>query len=177
VWDGPATDGFIGNWGGDPADKVVLGDWDGSGTTKVGVYRNGTWYLDKNGNGVGMVPPTDSLIVWGGASPTSRWWAIGLAPAPADRHLAATGTWYLDKNGNGAWDGPTTDGVIANWGGMPGDVPVVGEWTGGGITKIGVYRNGTWYLDKNGNGVWDGCPTECTTWGGVPGDLPVVGKW
>ena len=25
-----------------------------------------------------------------------------------------------------------------------------------GRTKIGVYYNGTWYLDLNGNGEWDG---------------------
>lgn len=53
---------------------------------------------------------------------------------------------------------------------------------GGGVfvlrpTWIGLYRAGTWYLDRNGNGVWDGCPAECATSGGLPGEIPVVGKW
>jgi hypothetical protein len=44
--------------------------------------------------------------------------------------------------------------------------------------SIGVYRNGTWYLDTNGNGLWDGCATDgCVAWGGLPEDVPVVGRW
>ena len=30
----------------------VAGDWNGNGTTKIGVFRNGMWYVDWNGNGV-----------------------------------------------------------------------------------------------------------------------------
>jgi len=47
------------------------------------------------------------------------------------------------------------------------------RWT----TQVGIYRNGTWYLDTNGNESFDGCPAECIVWGGVPGDQPVVGQW
>ena len=31
-------------------------DWNGSGVTKIGVYRNGFWTLDINGNGPSMAP-------------------------------------------------------------------------------------------------------------------------
>ena len=34
-----------------------------------------------------------------------------------------------------------------------GDTPVAGDWDGDGIDEIGVLRNGTFYLDANGNGV------------------------
>jgi hypothetical protein len=44
--------------------------------------------------------------------------------------------------------------------GAPTDIPVVGDWTGTGTAKLGVYRQGQWYLDKNGNGVWDGCGVD-----------------
>ena len=43
---------------------------------------------------------------------------------------------------------------------LPADIPVVGDWTGTGTAKLGVYRQGQWYLDKNGNGVWDGCGVD-----------------
>ena len=37
-----------------PGDIAVSGDWSGTGTTKIGLYRpsTGTWFLDYNGNGV-----------------------------------------------------------------------------------------------------------------------------
>jgi len=47
--------------------------------------------------------------------------------------------------------------VVSNFGqGLPNVIPVTGDWNGTGTTKIGVFSNGTWYLDMNGNGVWDG---------------------
>ncbi len=47
-----------------------------------------------------------------------------------------------------------------------------------GATKIGVYRNGTWYLDTNGNGVWDAATDgKIVGWGGDPSGTPVVGQW
>ncbi len=32
--------------------KTVVGDWNGDGKTKIGIFRNGTWYLDADGNGI-----------------------------------------------------------------------------------------------------------------------------
>ena len=60
---------------------------------------------------------------------------------------------------------------------MPEDKPVLGDWNNSGATKVGIYRNGTWYIDRDGDGVFDGGATEEITWGGVPGDLPVAGTW
>jgi len=45
-----------------------------------------------------------------------------------------------------------------------------------GTTKIGVFRDGVWYLDTNGNGLWDGGTDTFTTFA-LPGDTPVTGKW
>jgi hypothetical protein len=58
--------------------------------------------------------------------------------------------------------------------GQPGDVPEVGDWTGNGFSRIGVYRNGTWYRDLMGNNLF----ITATVFNyGVPGDIPVVGDW
>jgi hypothetical protein len=54
---------------------------------------------------------------------------------------------------------------------------VVGDWNNSGATKVGVYRNGTWNIDRDGDGVLGGGGTEEISWGGVPGDTPVVGRW
>ncbi len=45
-------------------------------------------------------------------------------------------------------------------------------------TNAGVVRQGTWYLDYNGNTVFEGCNIDrCFAFGGDPGDLYVEGRW
>ena len=59
--------------------------------------------------------------------------------------------------------------------GPDGGVPVVGDFSGDGIAKIAVYHEGNWYIDINGNGVWD----EEDLWAemGTAADQPVAGDW
>jgi hypothetical protein len=59
--------------------------------------------------------------------------------------------------------------------GSAGDIPVVGDWTGSGIKRLGSFRNGIWYLDINGDGVFDA--GDKTVSFGQSGDIPVVGDW
>ena len=59
--------------------------------------------------------------------------------------------------------------------GQDGDIPVVGDWTGDGITKLGVYRNGKFYLDVNNSHQLDAGAKVIEL--GYPGDKPVVGDW
>jgi hypothetical protein len=60
--------------------------------------------------------------------------------------------------------------------GASGWTSVVGDWNGDGKTKVGVYKDGAWYLDYDGNGIWDtGKDREYSF--GSPGWTSVVGKW
>ncbi|MCA1915754.1 SBBP repeat-containing protein [Methanospirillum hungatei] len=43
--------------------------------------------------------------------------------------------------------------------------------------SIGVFRGRTWYLDYNGNGVWNGPSTDRQYTFGLVGDVPVSGDW
>jgi len=54
-------------------------------------------------------------------------------------------------------------------------VPVVGDWNGDGRDEIGVFVDGEWFLDLNGDGQWD----EGDLWArlGSATDQPVVGDW
>jgi len=126
VWNGCGTDACVAAFGGVDADKPVVGDWDGSGRTKIGIYRQGQWFLDANGNGI--------------------------------------------------WDGCVTDTCIAAFGGADFDKPVAGDWNGDGKSKIGIYRNGAWFLDLNGNGTWDGCGGDAciNVFGGLSADIPII---
>lgn len=53
--------------------------------------------------------------------------------------------------------------------------PIVGDFNGDGISEVGVYVDGEWFIDVNGNGAWD----EGDMWAELGGieDLPVVGDW
>ncbi len=174
AWDGTSIDSLV-FWSlGQPGEIPVYGDWNGDGRTKVGLYVNGTWLLDYNGNGVWDGPGVDKLVYFGGP---------GYTPLVGDWNGSGTtklgvyqdGTWLIDYNGNFQWDGPTTDKLI--YFGGPGYTPVLGDWNGSGTTKIGVYQNGTWLIDYNGNFQWDGIATDKLVFFGGPGYTPVVGDW
>lgn len=54
-------------------------------------------------------------------------------------------------------------------------IPVTGDFDGNGVSEIGVYIGGDWFLDLNGNGHWD----EDDLWLqlGTSADQPVTGDW
>jgi len=62
------------------------------------------------------------------------------------------------------------------FGGVAGDVPLIGDFNHDGIDDLVIYRNGTWYVHL--------MPT-CTSgsadltfgFGGVAGDVPLVADW
>ncbi|TAN39646.1 MAG: hypothetical protein EPN25_10740 [Nitrospirae bacterium] len=180
AWDGTPTDAMYTFNAGLPGAVPVTGDWTGSGTTKIGVYSAGLWYVDLNGNGAWDGTPTDSIYAFGGG-------VAGAVPVTGDWTGSGTtkigvytgGTWYVDLSGNGAWDGTPTDALYTFGAGVAGAIPVTGDWTGSGTTKIGVYTGGTWYVDLSGNGAWDGTPTDAlyTFGAGVAGASPVTGRW
>ncbi len=107
---------------GGEGDKAFSADFSGDGITKIGIYRNGKWYIDYNGNG--------------------RWDADDI---------------YVDS----AEQGEGLNGI-----------PVVGDWSGDGVDKIGVYVNGVWHLDTAGDFRYD---TQVEF--GEAGDKPVVGDF
>lgn len=175
AWNGCTTDSCIGF--GIAGDVPLLGDWSGSGTARVGAFRpsDGTFYLDYNGNGL-----------WDGCA-VDRCFAIATVsdlPVVGDWNNTGTdkvgffrpssATFFLDYDGDGALDGCVTDKCIAF--GDAADIPVVGDWNGTGTTKVGAFRPsaGTFYLDLNGNGAWDGCTTDKCAVFGVAGDTPLV---
>jgi hypothetical protein len=110
---------------GQAGDIPVVGDWNGDGTTQVGVFRNGTWYLDANGNGA-WDAGIDIVGTFGSGSDipiVGDWNGDGIAQVGVYRN----GAWYLDANANFAWDAGI-DIIAPMFGGVTGDVPVIGKW-------------------------------------------------
>jgi hypothetical protein len=172
----------------------------GASITGVGIFRssNGLWLLDSNFDGVFDAGDTVTLFAGSGLTPqpgdipvVGDW--DGTGTSKIGLYRPSTGTWFLDYNGNGIFDGPTVDRQY-QYGGLAGDIPVVGDWSGTGSSKVGIFRSGfLWLLDANGNGMFDagdaafgfGGVTGCI--GSLPGyyssepagscDIPVVGDW
>jgi hypothetical protein len=152
----------------------VAGDWDGNGTTTVGVVDpgSGTWYVrDHNSAGPPEQGLHESTFHWGLPSwvpVTGDWKATGMTGVGTFDPTNAN--WYLmDLATDGAAPPPFQYG-------LPGWIPVAGDWNGIGHTGIGVFdpSTGTWYLRNEAN---SGPPDAGVFRYGGPGWKPVVGDW
>ena len=186
----------------------IVGDWNGDGRSKLGIFLDGNWFLDLSGDGTwddnglwahlghaGDLPVTGD---WDGDGKTDigifgpKWkgdeHALMREPGqpaphnpikgrfkniPPDVADATSGTRTMKRTAHGKLRSDVIDHVYRY--GASGDVPVAGDWTGGGVTTIGVFRDGLWYLDTLGNGHWS--PGDQIVKFGLPGDIPVVGDW
>ena len=182
-WDGCNVDRCVQPFAGSDAIPVV-GDWNGSGVTKVGLFAadSSQWHLDANGNGIwdgcGIDICIDSFGQSADAPVVGQWTSAGHDWIGVFRPEKAT--WYLDANTNGILDSCRRDkcfhlSVYTN-----GDLPVTGDWTGRGTTQSGFFRpsTGQWFLDRDADGAWDGCSKDlCISSFGTSGDVPVSGDW
>ena len=171
------------NFGGIAGDKPVVGDWSGTGTSKIGIFRSGYfWLLDYNGDGT--FDAGDQAFAFGGVAGdvpvAGDWNGDGKAKVGVVRVFFPGGTpafWILDANNDhsiGAGD------LVFAFGGITGDVPVVGDWNGTGYAKAGMFRSGFfWVVDNNGSAptVLGGNQIVAFGYGGVAGDVPITGKW
>ena len=144
--------------------------------TKIGVFRNGYWYVDWNGNStwdvVDAAHTKGPFGQFGDIAVAGDWNGNGTTKIG----VFSNGYWYFDWNNNGILD--TADALHNGYFGIAGDKPVVGNWTGDGISKIGVFRNGYWYVDWNGNSTWDTVDAVHIKGPfGLAGDSAVVGDW
>lgn len=200
VYDGPVTDRQY-QYGGISDDIPVVGDWNGSGFSKLGIFRSGfLWLLDTNGNGV--FDSGDQVFAFGGATGCTGplpsfystepagscdvpvvgdWDSSGTTKVAIVRAIPGTSQpflWILDTTGSHVF-GPSS--TIFAFGGVQGDVPVVGDWTGSGTAKIGVFRDGFFWVEDTTASM--PAPPSATdtisafSYGGIPGDIPVVGHW
>ena len=145
-----------------------------SNLAQPGVYRNGAWFVDWNGNN--QWDATDAAHVFffglpGDLPVMGDWNGDGRLKVGVYRN----GAWYVDWNGNNQWD--ATDAAHVFYFGLPGDLPVMGDWNGDGRLKAGVYRKGAWFVDWNGNNQWDATDAAHVFLFGLPGDLPVMAHW
>jgi protocatechuate 3,4-dioxygenase beta subunit len=189
----------------------VTGDFNGDGVTDIGVYIDGQWFLDLNGNGrwdegdlwakLGGqydLPVTGDWDADGktdigiyGPAWTRDPWAISREPGlpdadnfpnhaprkyknmPPKTEDATNGARILRRTARGKSRADLIDHVFHY--GEPGDVPLSGDWNGDGIKQIGVFHDGQWYLDLDGDGKFT--EKDAMFVFGQKGDIPVVGDF
>jgi hypothetical protein len=112
-------------------DLPVVGDWNGAGSSQIGLFRpsTGQWFIDRNGNrswdGCRRDQCIDAFGTAGDLPVSGDWDGTGESKVGIWR--PTTGQWFLDYNGNGKWDGCSVDVCSAGFG-VVGDIPVVGKW-------------------------------------------------
>ncbi len=130
---------------GTPRDIPLVGDWNGDGTTRSPVFRDGWWYLDVDATANGRTKEINNTA---SARPeTFRPPATSMATASTNWPSSARGPGTIDTNGNGMID--SQDQVIEL--GQAGDVPVSATGTATATREIGTYRDGEIAKSTRGN--------------------------
>lgn len=153
----------------------VVGDWTGTGHDGIGVFdpTTGNWFLRNETSG-GL--PDAGFFSYGapGWFPLAgRWSATGHAGIGVFNPLNAN--WYL-RNELSSGPPDANPGSVPFAYGAAGWQPVVGDWTGTGLSGIGVVNpaTATWYLR---NTISSGPPDIAPFAYGAPGWTGVVGTW
>jgi hypothetical protein len=185
IYTGPPSFGY----------QPVTGKWQGNNgasnaTSKVGVFRpaSGGWYLDSgnqlvDGCGIDYCFSLAASMFQSGDIPLAGDWnndgvvsigvfRRGIGSAPDYFFLSNVNPYTVRNNGTiSSWDHASLPVAPGNL----GDLPVVGNWTGIGGTKIAIFRpNIALWVRDNGNLLLPTCAEDqCSTFGSI-GDKPVA---
>ena len=133
--------------------RPVVGDWDNTGWTRIGLFCDGTWYLDMDGDNLFTGADRALNFGWAGVLPVVGDW-----DNTGRQRLGffQNGLWFLDLVGdyvvryNPRSPCTTSDCPVIAMGG-PGDYPIVGDFANDGHTRLGIVRYNHWLLDVNGD--------------------------
>lgn len=163
-WDSPTDDQNTFTYGnGDPY------SWNGIAVN----FQSSSFGIDYNNN---RNTNGDLSFPFGttGDKPVVGRWKEGIAYRMGIyRAVGGQGFFALETNGNNVWDSGDTSFQF----GLATDIPFAGDFNGDGRDEVGVFRDGSWFVDMNNTFQWDAGDEEWFF--GQAGDIPVVtpGKW
>ncbi len=145
-------------------DLPVTGDWDADGKTDIGIYgpawSRDPWAISREPG----LPDADN-------SPTRPLHMMKNMPPTAED--ATSGARILKRTAKGPKRSDLIDHVFHY--GETSDTPVTGDWNGDGVRQIGVFHDGEWIIDSDGDGRLTDKDEHFTF--GQAGDIPVVGDF
>jgi len=142
-------------------DLPVVGDWDADGKDDIGV-----WGVAWRGDGAAIerepgLPDPENM-----RSTTPK----NLPP----QELEQSAVRLLQRSERGEARSDVIDHVFGF--GTRGDQPVAGDFNGGGVSTLGIFHDGLWVLDTNGDGQIDRSKDRMIRFGQT-GDKPLVGDF
>ena len=155
------------------SNDAALGDVDRDGDLDA-VFANSSGQRNRVclGDGTGVFACADV------SSDTNSTIGVALAPPPPPPPppLLGAPTVGLVDISSGVWYLRNSGGVVTSFFyGVPGDLPISGDWNGDGTSTPGLYRQSDgFFYSRNSNtqGVAD---DSC--FAGNPSDVPLVGDW
>jgi hypothetical protein len=165
-----------------PTDTPITGDWNAGPVTEVGVFRalpngDGEFILDVQNHH--HFDSTSAVFIFGLATDTpisGDWSGTGNDKVGVYRNVNGAGLFVLDTDGHQQFDVTSTVFFFDGGAGKP----VVGDWNGNGLDKVGVFRPalngfpGQFVLDYNGSHL---LTNSLTFIYGISTDTPVIGNW
>ncbi len=148
--------------GGD-LDFPITGDWNGDGKDDIGIFGP-AWPGDPKALAVEAGLPDLRNRIQAVPKPKN---------VPPNAQEATSGLRLLRRTAHGTTRADLIDHVFRY--GASAHIPVTGDWSGDGIKNIGIFEDGRWHLDEDGNGLWTAADREVVY--GQAGDLPVVGDF
>lgn len=142
-------------------DRPIIGDWDGDGKADIAIFGR-QWGRDPEAiiQDPGLPSPANTLrreLPHTMVSQTERAARLRAARSGNPADLSADAVDHVFRYG----DAP--------------DVPVAGDWNDDGLDAVGIFRDGRWTLDTDGDGRLS--ERDETAEFGRPGDFPIVGDW
>jgi len=142
-------------------DLPVVGDWDGDGKDDIGV-----WGIARDGDGAaierepGLPDPENRLDT----RPKN------LPPNQDEESLVR----LMQRGSQGDPRSDVIDHVFRF--GARGDQPIAGDFNGDGVSTLGIFKDGSWVLDVNGDGQLDPVRDGYAQFGKT-GDIAIVGDF
>ena len=125
---------------GQVGDQPIVGDWDGTGTDRPGVFRPSTGQFLLQFSTTNVV--TVNFGTAGDLAVVGDWNGNGIDTPGVFKQV--TGQWLLTNGSTGQNINNSAPVVHISFNfGQPGDTPIVGDWDGNDIDGVGLYRAGT----------------------------------
>lgn len=144
---------------GQAGELPVVGDWDGDGKDDIGVF--------------GFNTDPDLIRMEPGIPDPANEPDTIAKNIPLNRQQRPDEVRDIKLTQRGIPRTDVVDHIFAM--GQEGDLPVIGDWNGDGIRTTGLFQDGYWTFDVDGNGKIDG--KDLVADYGQVGDLPVVGDF